>query len=97
MIDVFSKFVWTFPLKHVRGNDVARAFERILDSGRRPDKVKTDIGSKFKSLVSKKLLKNKGIERFYAFNETKAAVAEREIKTIKSKIARYMTTKQTHR
>lgn len=97
VIDVFSKFVWTFPLKHVRGNEVARAFERILDSGRRPDKVRTDIGSEFKSLVFKKLLKNKGIEHFYAFNETKAAVAERAIKTIKSKIARYMTTKQTHR
>ncbi|MEW8547031.1 MAG: transposase family protein [Candidatus Thiodiazotropha sp.] len=97
VIDVFSKFVWTFPLKHVRGYDVARAFEQIGKDGRRPEKLRSDMGSEFKSSIFEKLLKSKGIEHFYSLNETKAAVAERAIKTIKSRIARYMTTKQTHR
>ena len=37
------------------------------------------------------------MEHFYTQNELKASYAERAIKTIKSKISRYMTRHQTHR
>lgn len=36
VIDVFSKYVWTFPLKRVGGREVTQAFLRILNDGRRP-------------------------------------------------------------
>ena len=97
IIDVFSKFVWTFPLRNVRGSEVVMSFQSVLDQGRRPDKVRTDMGSEFKSKVFQNLLKKEGIDHFYSYNETKSAVAERAIKTIKSKLARYMTKNQTHR
>ena len=97
VIDTFSKFVWTYPLKHLRGQEVAKAFALALHDGRRPEKLRTEMGSEFKSVVFQKELKREGIEHFYSLNETKAAIAERAIKTIKSRMGRYMTTKQTHR
>ena len=47
--------------------------------------------------VFQNLLKKEGMDQFYLYNKTKSAVAERAIKTIKSKLARYNTKNQTHR
>lgn len=44
-----------------------------------------------------KLLKENGVSHFCSQNGKKANVAERGIKTIKSKLSRYMTQNQTHR
>ncbi len=97
VIDVFSEYVWTFPVKRVGGKEATESFRKLLDRGRRPEKLRSDKGSEFKSVQFQKLLKERGIEHFYALNETKAAVAERAIKTIKSRLARYRTKKQTNR
>lgn len=44
-----------------------------------------------------KLFKAESIQHFPSQNETKACIAERAIKTIKSKISRYITLKQNYR
>lgn len=97
IIDVISKFVWTFPLKSVTGRQVCEVFQRLLQRGRRPEKLRSDKGSEFKSIVFQKLLNREAIHHFYSLNETKAAVAERAIKTIKSRLTRYVTKRQTRR
>ena len=97
VIDTFSKFVWTVALSAVTGRNVTDAFQRILGEGRQPEHLRTDVGSEFKSRLFQKWLTQHEIGHFYSRNETKAAVAERAIKTIKSKLARYMTKKQTRR
>ena len=97
VIDVLSKYVWTIALKTVRGQEVATAFNTILNTGRQPERVRTDAGSEFKAKQFQKLLSGRSISHFYSRNETKAAVAERAIKTIKMKLSRYMTRKQSRR
>ena len=97
VIDIFSKYVWLRSLSTKMGKDVERAFAEILDEGRHPNRVRTDKGQEFRSKEFNRLLKDRRIEHLYAQNtEIKANYAERAIKTIKSKIHRYMTYKMSN-
>ena len=55
VIDVFSKFVWIFPLKRKTGKEVAHAFSRILKE-RRPCNAWVDRGKEFYNKDVQKLL-----------------------------------------
>ena len=46
-IDVFSKYAWTVPLKTKTGQELVKAFQTILSSGRKPNKLQTDQGKEF--------------------------------------------------
>ena len=96
VIDVFSKYVWLRPLKDKKGVSVVEAIKDILKEGRKPSRIRTDSGQEFKAKVVQALLKRENIDHLLAYNESKAAVAERAIKTIKSKIYRYFTYKQSY-
>ena len=48
VIDIFSKYAWVVPLKDKNGVSIVDAFRKILDkSGRKPNKIWIDKGSKF--------------------------------------------------
>ncbi len=96
-IDAFSRFIRTFPMKRVKGESVTREMADVFKRNNVPDKIQTDRGSEFKSREFQKLLKKHHIDHFYSNNETKCVMVERAIKTIKSRLARYMTHHQTHR
>ena len=92
VIDVFSKYAWVVPLKDKKGVSIVDAFQKILDkSGRKPNKIWVDKGSKFYNNSFKKWLKDNDIEMYLIHSEGKSAVAERFIKTLKTKIYKYMT------
>ncbi len=57
----------------------------------------TDQGTEFFNNSFQTPLKNKDIELFNTFNETKASVVERVIRTFKTKMWRYFTAKKTMR
>jgi transposase InsO family protein len=97
VIDVFSKYWWLRKLKDKKGESVAKAFETIFKEGRKPYKMRTDKGQEFRARAVQSVFKEAGIKHFYAQNEVKASVAERVIKTIKTKIYRYFTFKQSYR
>ena len=98
VIDLFSKYLWMRPLKTKTGESIKSALANILREGRYPTRIKTDKGQEFKAReVQKKLLNKYNIQHLYAQNETKATIAERVIKTIKSKMYRYFTYKQSYR
>ena len=96
VIDVFSKYLWVRKLKDKKGSSVASAFEDIFKE-RSPRRIRTDKGQEFGSRLVQAVFKKKGIKHFYALNEVKASVSERVLKTIKVKIYRYFTYKQTYR
>ena len=97
-IDVFSKYLWMRPLRDKKGESVVSAFEDILREGRRPSRLRTDKGQEFRSRAFNALLTEEGIEHLYAQNtEIKANYAERAIKTVKSRINRYLTHKMSDR
>ena len=71
---------------------IVNAFKKILNnSNRKPNKVWTDQGSEFYNNSFKDFLKKNNIEMYSTYNEGKSVAAERFIRTIKTKIHKYMT------
>ena len=67
-------------------------FKKILDkSARKRNKIRVDKGSEFYNSSFKNWLKDNDIEMYSIQNEGKYVVAERFIRTLKTKIYKYMT------
>jgi hypothetical protein len=96
-IDIFSRYTWLEPLKTKHGTSVVNAFSKIFAEGRQPYKMRSDKGKEFTARVVQKYLKDQGVGHFVTQNQVKANYAERVIKTIKGKIYKYFTKKQTYR
>ena len=99
VIDVFSKFLFVRPIRQKLGAQTRDAMQDIIsDSGRKPKNLMTDKGTEFVNEEARHYYTDMGINFYTANNaETKAAVAERVIRTIKSRIYRYMTKNNTKR
>ena len=95
-IDVFSKYAWVYPLKNKSAVSILETFKKILESGRKPQKLQTDKGKEFENKVFQKFLKDNSIH-FYTSNnyDIKAAVVERFNRTLKTKMYKYFTAKKT--
>ena len=93
-IDLFLKYAFLVPLKDKSGTTIANPFRSILNnSKRKPNKIKiwTDQGSEFYNIHFKKWLKDNNMEMYSAHDGRKSAVAQRFIRTLKSKIYKHMT------
>ena len=92
IIYLFSKYAWIVPLEDERGVSIVNAFQRVLDkSGSKPNKIWVDKESEFYNSSFKKWLNDIDIELYSIHNEEKSLAAERFIKTLKTKIYKYMT------
>ena len=94
VIDIFSKYAWFVPLKDKKVLSIVKAFQSILkqsNSKRKPNKTWLDKGSEFYNAYFKKWLRDNNIVMFSTHNEGKSVVAERFIRTLKSRIYKYMT------
>ena len=92
VIDIFSKYAWVVPLKDKKGVSIVKAFQSILkQSNRKPNKIWVDKGSEFYNGYFKKWLRDNDLVMYSTHNEGKSVVAERFIRTLKSKIYKYMT------
>ena len=92
VIDLFSKYAYVVPLKDKKGVSIFNAFQSILNkSKRKPNKIWVNRGSEFYNASFKKWLQDHDIVMYSKNNEGKSVVAERFIRTLKSKIYKYMT------
>lgn len=100
VIDVLSKYAWVQPLKNKSSKEVTEAFKKILDENklRFPAMIQTDRGKEFVGSDLQKFLKENDI-KFRVVNnpDVKAAVVERFNRTLKERMYRYLTYKNTHR
>jgi hypothetical protein len=94
-IDVFSKFLYTAPLKTLKGDEMKNILTRLL-SIKKPDFIRSDRGSEFNNRQVKALLRRSNVEHILTLNDTKANFAERVIRTIKDKLGRYLEQNETH-
>ena len=91
VIDVFSKYAWFVPLKYKKGISIVKTLQSILkQSNRKPNKTWVDKGSEFYNAYFKKWLRDNNIIMYSTHNEGKSVVAERFIRTLKSKIYKYI-------
>ena len=94
VIGIFSKYAWVVPLKDKKGISIVKAFQSILkqtNSKRKPNKIWVDKGSELYNAFFKKWLRGNDIVMYSTHNEGKSVVAERFIRTLKSKTYKYMT------
>ena len=85
------------PVKTKTGQDVTMAFEKILkrSQGRTPQKLQTDDGKEFYNKHFQALMKQKNIHHFPTSGDTKASIVERFNRTLKERLYRYFTIKNT--
>ncbi len=98
-IDVLSRFAWGELMKTKTGVATAEAFYSILKraSPRKPDKLQSDKGKEFLNKTFQTLLKDNDIHFFTTNSEFKAAIAERFIRTLKTKIYQYLDDNATNK
>ena len=46
-VDIFSKYAFVLPLKTKKGQELVKAFQKILSTGRKPTKLQADQGAEF--------------------------------------------------
>ena len=90
-IDVFSKYAWVVPMKSKDGKSSLLAFKKILESGRKPEKIQSDAGKEFLNKSFKELLNKQDISLYTVASELKASVVERFNRTFKEKMWRNFT------
>ena len=92
VIDIFSKYAWVVTSKDKKGVSIVNAFQNTLDySNSKPYKIWVDKESEFYTNSFKKWLKDNEIEMYSIHNEEKSVVIKRFIRTLKTKIYKYMT------
>ena len=92
VIDIFSKYAWVVPLKDKKGISTVKAFQSILkQSNRKPNIIRVDKESEFYNAYFKKWLRDNDIVMYSTHNKGKSVVAKKFIRTLKSKIYKYMT------
>ena len=97
VIDCFSKFAWAVPIKTKSAKDMVQAFTDLLDQHRKPQRLQTDKGKEFLNESVQHLLKQRKINFFTSNSDQKAAIVERFNRTLKTRIWRYFTAKETRR
>lgn len=96
VIDVFSRYLYVVPLKSKMGKDVVQGFDKVFKMNR-PKCLRTDKGTEFTCKQTSNYFKAQGVHHFVTHNEPKANYAERVIRTLKGRMVRYFSHKQTLR
>ena len=95
VIDVLSRYTWAVPLKSKKGSEVAEALDKIFKE-RTPIYLNSDKGTEYYNRNVAAILKKHDVIHFSAESEIKAAMAERVIKNLKTRLYRYFTFKNTY-
>ena len=97
VIDIFSRYAWVEPIKDKTANEIVQAFNKNISEGRIPHRLWTDGATDFTSTKFQDYGKSKKIIHFTTHGVKQANYFERFIKTIKSKIYRYIIQQNTPR
>jgi IS30 family transposase len=79
VIDCFSKYTWTVPVKAKDSKHVTEAMEKVLSqqSVYLPKNLQTDKGSEFYNTKFKALMKKYKMNHYSTFRTKKASIVER--------------------
>ena len=95
-IDVLGKKAQAIKLKNKNQNTVTNAFAKMIKTTK-PSKIQVDNGKEFYNSVFEKLLKDNDIKMYSTDSDVKASIVERFNRTLKEKMWRYFTEKQTNK
>jgi len=100
IIDCFSKMVYAAPVKRKSADYMSDAFEKIFQKFNKfPNSIITDQGLEFYNSSVKKIFETYGINHYHTKTKTKwkAAMAERVIRTLKTRLEKYFYQQKTKR
>lgn len=101
VINAFSKFVWTVPIKRKTGKDVAAALDSILKNlkaaAATPRNLQTDLGKEFYNNDVRKVLQKYNINHYSVYSNKKASIVERVNRTLKSRMWKKFSAQGTYR
>ena len=96
VIDCFSKYAWSVPLKDKKSETVLDAFKYIVEtSNRKPKYIWVDEGKEFYNKDMTAWLKDENITRYSTHGEHKSAIVERFNRTLKERMWRRFTAENT--
>ena len=97
MVDVLSKYAWAIPIKNKTGAVMVQALQMLWKqaSPRQPQRVQSDDGTEFMNAKVQAFFKQHQVDHFSTQGDTKDALAEVLIKTLKTKLHRYFTAANT--
>ena len=95
-IDLFSKYACFLPLKYKKRISIVNTFQKIISEGRKLNKIWVDQGSEFYNNLFKQFLKINNTKMYSTYIEGKSVVAERLIRTLKSKIFKRIISKNVY-
>lgn len=88
VINTFSKFAWTKPLKTKTGSEVSEQMNKIFLEKKQniPKNLQTDMGKEFYSAPFQSLMKRYGINHYSTYSNLKSSIVERLNRTLKERI-----------
>jgi hypothetical protein len=96
VIDVFSKYAWSIPMKDKTGKTTLEAFQKIAkESGRIPKHIWVDKGLEFYNKDVTNWLEENNITRYSTYSEHKSVVVERFNRTLKEMMWKRFTAENT--
>lgn len=95
--DIFSRFLFTAPLKQKTASNVIDALKNIFAKGRKPKVLRTDKGSEFKNRWVSAFLKKESVHQIFTENETKSNFAERSIQNLENRLHRMFAHNQSYK
>lgn len=99
VIDIFSKKAFAKPLIRKTASEIIKAFNSIFaEADTLPKNLQSDKGTEFTAKEVKTFLSDNNVNYFTTKNpDVKAAVVERFNRTLKTRMWRYLTHKNTYR
>jgi len=96
VLDCFTRFAWTIPLKRKTAEEVTNAMSTILID-RSPKLLQVDNGKEFYNLKFDTLMTKYNIKKYSTYSTTKACFVERFNRTLKTNMYREFTARGSHK
>jgi len=90
VIDVFSRFVRSVPIRQKTGIEIESALKVVFKS-EHPRHVQTDEGKEFYNHTVKQLFQKLKINHYSVFSQFKAPLVERFNRTLRERLSKYFT------
>ena len=98
LIDAFSRELWVAPQKSKNAKDTLKSLSFLLEKSGIPQRIRGDSGKEFVNKHVEDKIERNNIKFINVNNEkSKAAFAERVIRTLKKKIYKYLHRNRTNR
>ena len=94
-IDVLSRYAWAIPVKNKTAANVAAAYQKIIDEGRKPWRIFSDKGREFLGEFKKLTVENDITLIFTENPIVKASMVERYNRTLKTRLYKHFTKTNT--